>query len=118
VTRPVELRGALVTIVPLGPEHAAGLLAAADSDEVFAWLPYLRPVDLAAAGDWIADALADRAAGIRLPFETLGVGAIEEGVVSHERRRRDGSWRDSVWFSVLSAEWPAAKARLEARLGR
>lgn len=33
---PVELRGDLVTIEPLGVEHVADLLAAADAEEVFA----------------------------------------------------------------------------------
>jgi hypothetical protein len=40
---PVELRGDLVAIEPLRAEHAAALLAAADSEDVFAWLPYPRP---------------------------------------------------------------------------
>jgi hypothetical protein len=31
-------------------------------------------------------------------------------------RRKDGSWRDNAWYSVLREEWPAMKARLEARL--
>src|SRR3954468_24098357 len=69
---PVELRGDLVTIEPLATEHAEGILAAADSDEVFAWLPYPRPGDLRAARGWIADALADRDAHRRLPFAVCG----------------------------------------------
>lgn len=36
---PVKLRGNLVSIEPLRLDHAVGLLAAADTDEVFAWLP-------------------------------------------------------------------------------
>ena len=50
---PVQLRGDLVTIEPLRAEHAAGVLAAADSDEVFAWLPYPRPADLDQARAWV-----------------------------------------------------------------
>lgn len=34
---PVELSGELIAIVPLSAEHAFGLLAAADAEEVFAW---------------------------------------------------------------------------------
>jgi RimJ/RimL family protein N-acetyltransferase len=189
---PVELQGELVAIEPLRAEHAAGLLAAADSEEVFAWLPYPRPADLEQARAWIAGALADRRADRRLPFavlnagdgsvigstsysgydahnahveigstwlsralwrtghnaeaklllmthafEALGLervsfrtdilnersqraieklGAIKEGVHRHEMRRRDGSWRDSVHYSILSSEWPATKARLLKRL--
>jgi hypothetical protein len=28
----------------------------------------------------------------------------------------DGSYRDSVYFSILDEEWPDVKRRLEARL--
>jgi len=65
---PVELRGEIVAAEPLTAEHAEGILAAADSDEVFAWLPYPRPGDLRAAGGWIAAALGDRDTNCRLPF--------------------------------------------------
>jgi N-acetyltransferase len=74
---PVELRGNLVAIEPLGVEHAGGLLAAADTEEVFAWLPYARPADLDQARAWIDGALADRRA-IDGPFAVLGA---EEGSV-------------------------------------
>lgn len=189
---PVELRGDLVTIEPLSVEHAAGLLAAADAEEVFAWLPYARPEDLDQALAWIDGALADRRAHRRFPFavldaedgsvigstsywdfdahnahveigstwlnrvswgtgrntdaklllmthafETLGLervafrtdilnersqraierlGATREGVHRHEMRRRDGSWRDSVHYSILRSEWPDAKGRLGERI--
>lgn len=190
---PVELLGELVAIEPLSAEHASGLLAAADSEEVFAWLPYSHPADLEGARAWIADALADRDADRRLPFavldaedrsmigstsywdfdtrnahveigstwlsqaswgtgrnaetklllmthafETLGLervtfrtdirnersqraierlGAVKEGVHRHEMRRRDGSWRDSIHYSILRSEWPRTKERLVERLG-
>jgi RimJ/RimL family protein N-acetyltransferase len=189
---PIQLRGDLVVIEPLRAEHANGLLSAADSDEVFAWLPYERPTSLEQASRWIEDALADRRADRRLPlavldaaeqnvigstsywdydrhnrhveigstwlsraswqsgrnveaklllmthaFETLTLervafrtdvrnersrraiqrlGAVEEGVHRHEMLRRDGSWRDSVHYSILLGEWPAAKERLRRRL--
>lgn len=189
---PVELLGELVVIEPLSAEHAAGLSVAADSEEVFAWLPYPRPADLDGARAWIADALADRDADRRLPFtvldagdrsvigstsywdfdahnahveigstwlsrsswgtgrnaeaklllmthafETLGLervafrtdirnersqraierlGAVKEGIHRHEMMRRDGSWRDSVHYSILRAEWPAAKVGLRDRI--
>ncbi|MFG3139053.1 GNAT family N-acetyltransferase [Streptomyces sp. NPDC048211] len=44
------------------------------------------------------------------------LGAQREGVLRRHRRRPDGTWRDSVYFSLLADEWPEAKARLEARL--
>ena len=44
------------------------------------------------------------------------LGATREGVLRHHRIRRDGSWRDTVQFSMLSAEWPSARRRLSANL--
>ncbi len=42
------------------------------------------------------------------------LGAHREGVLRHHRIRRDGSWRDTVQYSMLSQEWPAARDRLSA----
>lgn len=45
-----------------------------------------------------------------------GLGAQREGVLRNHRLRKDGSLGDSVIFSLLEREWPAAKAALEARI--
>jgi len=42
--------------------------------------------------------------------------ARREGVLRRDVRREDGTFRDSVVFSVLKEEWPEVKAGLEARL--
>ena len=47
----------------------------------------------------------------------LKMGATREGVLRHQILSWTGEWRDSVYFSVLREEWPAARAGLEARLG-
>lgn len=44
------------------------------------------------------------------------LGATKEGVLRHLVIRKDGSPRDSVFYSVLADEWPAVKARLVAAL--
>ena len=44
------------------------------------------------------------------------LGAQYEGTFRRHRRRPDGTWRDTLWFSMLSDEWPAARARLTERL--
>jgi RimJ/RimL family protein N-acetyltransferase len=194
--RPV-LAGAHVRLEPLTPEHAPALLAAADDDEVFRWLPFVRPRSLAdaealvaryldgplvpwvqvaiggdAEGDTVGDVvgmtsyydvdatlrtvaigwtwLARRAwrTGVnteakllllRRAFDDLGcvrvvwhtdirnersqaaiarLGAQREGVMRKHRIRPDGSWRDTVTFSMTDDEWPAAREALAARLDR
>ena len=44
------------------------------------------------------------------------LGAQREGVIRRDMRREDGTFRDTVVFSVLADEWPAVKAGLEGRL--
>jgi RimJ/RimL family protein N-acetyltransferase len=46
------------------------------------------------------------------------LGAVREGVLRAHMRRGDGTQRDTVMFSIIAAEWPAAKARLEGFLAR
>ncbi|HVV77694.1 MAG TPA: GNAT family protein [Mycobacteriales bacterium] len=44
------------------------------------------------------------------------LGAAREGIVRRDMKRGDGTWRDSVVFSVIIDDWPRVKAGLEARL--
>ena len=44
------------------------------------------------------------------------LGAHRDGVLRKHRQRLDGSWRDTVIYSMLDDEWPAAKKKLEERL--
>ena len=46
------------------------------------------------------------------------LGCTREGTLRHQQRRRDGSWRDTVYYSLLAQEWPEAKARMVERLSR
>jgi RimJ/RimL family protein N-acetyltransferase len=48
----------------------------------------------------------------------LRLGATEEGVLRRHMIASDGSYRDSVYFSILDDEWPAVKRRLEERLAK
>ncbi len=54
---------------------------------------------------------ASRAAIARL-------GARQDGVLRHHMRHADGSLRDTVVFSLIDAEWPAARTHLQSRLER
>lgn len=186
--RPV-LAGEQVTLVPLQPEHAGGLLAAADDDEVFRWLPVRRPADIGQMRALVAKMLsrdpaqlawtqtatatgevagfttyydidpAQRTVAIgwtwlgsrfwrtglnteakllllARAFDDLGcvrvvwhtdvnnersqaaisrLGATREGLLRKHKRRPDGSWRDTVLYSMLDSEWPAARERLLRR---
>lgn len=44
------------------------------------------------------------------------IGGVKEGVFRKHIQVRDGHQRDTVWFSIIADEWPAAKGQLEAKL--
>ena len=46
------------------------------------------------------------------------LGAQREGVLRRHRLRPDGTFRDSVYFSMLKDEWPPAKQCLTERLAQ
>lgn len=58
-----------------------------------------------------ADARNERSRGA-----ILKLGATFEGIVRRDRRRADGSWRDTAVYSILVDEWAAVRTGLEARL--
>ena len=45
------------------------------------------------------------------------LGATREGVLRRHSKREDGSFRDTVVFSVLADEWPGVRAGLRQRAG-
>lgn len=44
------------------------------------------------------------------------LGARKDGILRAHKRHKDGSLRDTHSYSILAAEWPAIRARLDARL--
>ena len=44
------------------------------------------------------------------------LGAVREGTLRRDTKREDGTFRDTVVFSILWQEWPGVKAALQARL--
>jgi N-acetyltransferase len=46
----------------------------------------------------------------------LKMGAKLDGTLRQHGKRADGSYRDTVYFSILPDEWPAVQAGLRARL--
>lgn len=71
------------------------------------------------------DTLACQVVGLRTDSFNLAsqraieaLGARKDGVIRHHRARRDGTVRDSVFYSILAIEWPDVKRHLELRLAR
>jgi RimJ/RimL family protein N-acetyltransferase len=46
------------------------------------------------------------------------LGAQKDGIIRHHKRRRDGTVRDTVMYSILGAEWPDVKRHLLLRMAR
>jgi RimJ/RimL family protein N-acetyltransferase len=44
------------------------------------------------------------------------LGAQREGLLRRHMRREDGTFRDTVVFSILADEWPAIRSELRSRL--
>lgn len=44
------------------------------------------------------------------------LGAKQDGVLRNHQRLADGSFRDTVVFSIIQSEWPAVKRHLDFRL--
>lgn len=188
--RPTLMAGR-VRLEPLVEAHREGLAAAANSPEIWAYLPYdasgpgfgrwfdqaLAVAERGTEAVWAVRTLADGAlvgstryaaieavhrrleightwyapavwetkvnpacklALLRYAFETQGLnrvelktdilnlrsqaaiarlGATREGVFRAHMVRRDGSLRDSVYFSIIREEWPGVREALIARLG-
>ena len=54
----------------------------------------------------------------RAAHRVAPLGAVQEGIVRHERIMPDGRKRTSVRFSIIDSEWPQVKANLQAKLHR
>lgn len=48
----------------------------------------------------------------------LGIGATEEGILRGHSITETGRIRDTIYFSILSHEWPRVRTHLEARMRR
>ena len=68
--------------------------------------------------DWhaIRVALKTDVKNLRSQAAIRKLGARYEGTLRNQRIRPDGSYRDTVIFSVIESEWPSVKAKLEQRL--
>jgi RimJ/RimL family protein N-acetyltransferase len=190
--RPVELTGTHVRLEPLRAEHADGLRGALADGELWRlWYTAVPKID--SVESYIAIALAERDAGVSLPFavrdangDIVGstrycnveaahrrleigytwyaarvqrtglnteakllllrhafepmnciavefrtnwfnqrsraaiarLGAKQDGVLRNHRLMPDGSYRDTVVFSIIASEWPAVRTNLMFKLER
>ena len=71
------------------------------------------------------DTLGCKVVGLRTDIFNLAsqraieaLGAKKDGVIRHHAPRRDGTARDTVFYSILAGEWPDVKRHLELRLAR
>lgn len=46
----------------------------------------------------------------------LAIGATHEGSMRKHARRRDGTWRTTMVYSVIDDDWPAVSAALQLRI--
>lgn len=46
------------------------------------------------------------------------LGAKKEGILRNQKIRQDGTYRDSVYFSIIESEWEEVKSGLEAKQSR
>ncbi len=56
------------------------------------------------------------AANARSRAAIAKLGARFEGIMRRDKRRADGSFRDSAVYSVIVDDWPAVRAGLESRI--
>ncbi|NMM30666.1 MAG: GNAT family N-acetyltransferase [Cellulomonas sp.] len=56
------------------------------------------------------------AINVRSQAAIARLGAVREGVLREHVVRADGTWRDTVVFSILASQWPTVRAGLEQRL--
>jgi len=69
------------------------------------------------------DTLGTKVVGLRTDILNLAsqraierLGANKDGVLRHHWPRRDGTVRDSVMYSILLAEWPEIRDRVQQKL--
>src|SRR5205809_626441 len=118
---PITLRGTHIRLEPMRPVHAAALLEAGRAPET--WGGVVNPeakylLMRHAFEDWraIRVALKTDVKNVHSQAAIKKLGARFEGTLRNQRIRPDGSYRDTVMFSIIESEWPAVKARLEQRL--
>ena len=112
---PVTLTGRLVRLVPLALEHVPALAEVGLDPAIWRWT-IARPHTEADLRAWAASAIANREAGLELPFATLDaatgrpIGSSRYLSIVPEHRRLEIGW---TW---LAPAWQRTGANREAKL--
>ncbi|MFI7333434.1 GNAT family N-acetyltransferase [Micromonospora aurantiaca (nom. illeg.)] len=113
---PVTLTGRLIRLEPLGPQHAADLLAAAAHDEIWTHLDEPTPRTSEAINALISDALRDQERGQRLPFAVVDLHSGKAiGSTSYIDIRPNDRTLEIGWTWLTPSSWGTG-ANTEAKL--
>jgi len=105
--KPVTLEHGPVRLVPMRADHAAGLLEACCSPEIWEHMTIPQPRDLETMSAFVRDALAACAAGTQVPFVVEAAGAVAGSTRYLELRR--GDLRLEIGWTWLAREhWSTA----------
>ncbi len=108
-----SLRGRLVIVEPLAPEHEEGLIEAAGDPEMFAWMPVDMASSAAALREWLAAALAAAREGREVPYavrsadtgRVLGSTRFLELRLEHLRAEIGWTWvTRGAWGTGVNVE--------------
>ncbi|HKP09873.1 MAG TPA: GNAT family protein [Gaiella sp.] len=107
------LEGELVRLEPLAPEYEDGLWEASRDERTWTWLSVFQPATPAEMHVYVADALANRAAGTELPLVTIRreddrvVGSTRYLALHPEHRTVEIGWTwlaPEAWGTGINVE--------------
>ena len=109
----LTLEGELVRLEPLAPEHEGGLWEASRDERTWTWLSVFQPATRTEMHEYVADALANRAAGTELPLVTIRreddrvVGSTRYLALHPEHRTVEIGWTwlaPEAWGTGINVE--------------
>jgi RimJ/RimL family protein N-acetyltransferase len=111
----VTLEGRLVRLEPMSPAHLDGLAKVALDPAIWVWT-IARPTDRSGLEAWMSTAMANREAGVELPFVTIDratgepIGSSRYLNIVPEHLRLEIGW---TWVATA---WQRSGANREAKL--
>jgi RimJ/RimL family protein N-acetyltransferase len=114
VVEPVTLTGRIVRLEPMRAEHAAPLAEVGTDPELWRWIP-TQCASLADMQAYVAEALAEQARGVSLPFVVVekatgkAIGSTRYGNIDRGDRRLEIGW---TWYA---APWQRTAVNTETK---